>query len=306
MKLVNKLISQIRVQTENENEAAIEDSEILQYLNDAQERLHAVVSAKYPKVFLETKEYNIVTGQSDYELPVNVFLDNKVLNVEYSYTGDTEDYYPLDPITLKERTNYSGYPVNYIRRSGKVTLDPIPDSPSGKIRVEYVKRIRHLDKRRGVIDLITTDSSTITSLVLDTSNSLAIDTDAFEDVEYVCLVDKYGNVGYANIPVDSIDSSTGSVTITSGYSFGTGESASPGDYIVIGENTSTHSEFPRNCERYLIAYASWKLLKRDSSADYAEQQQELLAMEDDIVNSFADVDDDFVKIPVYSSFDYWD
>jgi hypothetical protein len=306
MKLIDKLISQIRKQTENENEAAIDNSEILQYLNDGQERLHAVVSAKHPKAFIETKEYDIVPGQADYELPVNVFLDNKVLNVEYSYSGQTDDYYPLDPITLKERTNYSGYPTNYIRRSGKVTLDPIPDTTSGKIRVEYVKRINHLDLRRGVVDVITTDSSTITSLVLDTSNLIAIDGDAFNDVEYVCLVDKYGNIGYANIPVDSVDTSTGVVTITSGYEFSAGESASAGDYIVVGENTSTHSEFPRNCERYLIAYASWKLLKRDSSVDFAEQQQELLAMEDDIVASYADVDDDYQRIPVYSSFDYWE
>ena len=193
MRLVDKLITQIRRQTENENETAILDSEILQYLNDAHERLHAVVSAKYPKIFVETKEYDIVRGQADYSLPTDAFLGNKVLNVEYSYTGDTDDYYPLEPITLKERTNYSGYPVNYIRRSGKITLDPIPDSPSGKIRVEYVKRIRHLDSRRGVVDIITTSGSSIASLVLDTSNAIAIDSDAFEDVEHVCLVDKNGN-----------------------------------------------------------------------------------------------------------------
>lgn len=307
MRLVNKLISQIRKQTENDNSNAIEDSEILQYLNDAQERIHAVVTAKHPRVFTAEKVYDIVAGQGAYDLPVNSFLDNKVLNVEYSYTGNTDDYYPLEPITLKERTNYQGYPVNYIRKSGQIILDPIPDQ-GGKIRVNYVKRIPHLDLRRGQVDIATLDSSTssITALTLDTSASVVIDSNAFEDVEHVCVVDRYGNFKMRNIPVTSVDSSTGAVSVEAGFTYDSGETIANGDYIVIGEDTSTHSQLPRNCERYLIAYGSWKLLKRDSSVDYAEQQQELLGMEDDIINSFSDVDEDFTRIPVYSSFDYWE
>lgn len=305
MKIVDKLINQIRLQTENENEAAISDVEILQYLNDGQERLHAVTLAKHPTVFYVEKEIDVVQGQAYYDLPDDVFLGNKVATIEYSSTGISEDYYPLEPISLKERSNYEGYPVNYVRTTGKILLDPIPQQ-TGKIRINYVRRITHLDKRRGQVDIATISGSALTSLVLKTSGNVIIDGDSLNDVDYICIVNKKGEFKMKNIPISGVDTGTGVVTIDAGFTFSEGESITANDFVVAGADTSTHSEFPRNCERYLIAYASWKLLKRDSSADFAEQQQELLAMEEDIVNSFADIDRDYQRIPVYSSFDYWE
>lgn len=308
MKKVDKLIDQVRRQTENENEDSIVDAEILQYLNDAHERLHSTITARHPRVFVKEKEYDLVAGASEYELPSDAFIGNKVLNVEYSHTGNVDDYYPLEPITLKERTNYEGYPVNYVRRTGKIILDPIPSSSTGKIRVNYVQRAIHMDLRRGEVDIVTLDTTNrqITSLVLSTSSNVIIDSAAVEDAEYICVVNRRGELKMLNIPVDNIDTSTGVVTVSSGFNYVQGETISSGDYIVVGEDSSTHSQLPRTCERYLLAYAAWKLLKRDSSADFAEQQQELLAMEDDIVNSFSDVDEDYARIPVLSSFDYWE
>jgi len=51
-------------------------------------------------------------------------------------------------------------------------------------------------------------------------------------------------------------------------------------------------------ERYLIAYASWKILKRDSSIDSQEAMGELAQMESDIIEAYADVEDDITEIPV--------
>lgn len=308
MRKVDFLIDQVRRQTENENEDSIIDAEILQYLNDAHERLHSTITARHPRVFVKEKEYDLSAGVSEYALPSDAFIGNKVLNVEYSHTGNIDDYYPLEPITLKERTNFEGYPTNYIRRTGKIILDPIPQSGSGKVRVNYVQRAIHMDLRRGEVDIVTLDTSTrgVTSLVLSTSSNVIIDSDAVADAEYICVVNRRGELKMLNIPVDDIDTSTGVVTISPGFTYVAGESISSGDFIVVGEDTSTHSQLPRTCERYLLAYAAWKLLKRDSSADFSEQQQELLGMEDDIINSFSDVDEDYQRIPVMSSFDYWE
>lgn len=305
MRIVTQLINQIRVMTENENEDAITTDEILQYINDAHERIHAKILAQHPRVFYVEKEIDVSRGTSAYAVPEDAFMENKVATVEYSSTGDDEDYYPLNPITLKERTNYEGYPVNYIRRAGKILLDPIPQE-NGKIRLNYVKRAVHLDTRRATVDFATTSGSSLTSLVLDTSSNTVIDGDALSAADYICVVSKKGVSKMKNIPISSVDTGTGAVTIDSGFTFETGESIASGDYVVAGEDTTTHSELPRNCERYIIAYAAWKLLKRDSSADYSEQQTELLQMEDDIISSFADLDEDIRRIPVYSSFDYWE
>lgn len=306
MKRINKLITQVRRQTENDNEAAISNDEVLSYFNDGIERLHAVITAKHPRVFSGTVEIPIVRGQSAYDLPIDAFINNKVVTVEFSYTGREEDYYPLEPITLKERIPYDGYPTRYFRKDGKVILDPTPDT-AGLIRIEYVLQARRVDTRRAVVQTVTITDGVISDLILsNTDPIIELDSEAIEVAEYVCVVDKYGNIKAKNLPVNSLDTGTGELVLESGFVLQQNETINSEDFIVVGEYTSTHPLFPRNCERYLTAYVSWKLLKRDSSADFAEQQQELLTMEQDIVNSYADIDDDYARIPVYNSFSLWD
>ena len=50
-------------------------------------------------------------------------------------------------------------------------------------------------------------------------------------------------------------------------------------------------------ERYVLQYCAWKILKRDSSVDAAEQENELMMLLKDIVGSYKLVTDDVVYIP---------
>jgi hypothetical protein len=96
------------------------------------------------------------------------------------------------------------------------------------------------------------------------------------------------------------------VTITSGFTFEDGETISAGDWVCAGDFCTTHSELPEEVERYLIAYSAWKILKRDSNADFAEQQQELLEMETEIVAAYADLLDDIYEVPIINDdIDWW-
>ena len=99
-----------------------------------------------------------------------------------------------------------------------------------------------------------------------------------------------------NIPLSTVVD-VNSLTLGS-HTAEEGESISVGDYVVGGKDTTTHSELPRNVERYLIAYCAWKILKRDSSVDSQEAVQELLQMENDIVESYAVISDDVQYIPL--------
>ena len=149
MRYVKYLIDQVRRETENEDATyfvGIKESEFLQYLNDAQHRLQSLITAHHPKVFIEETIMNIVSDQESYEFPSDIFLENKVHKVEYSSSGDEEDYYILEEGDYSVRSSgQSGSPLNYIRMSGKILLAPIPTS--GKLRINYVKRIRELDLR---------------------------------------------------------------------------------------------------------------------------------------------------------------
>ncbi len=306
---IDLLISQARRATENEefsDTTGIDDAEFIQYFNDAQHRLQAVITALHPTIFV--KEGTIVASPrvEAYDLPEDVYLNNKITLVEYTDVSPN-DYYKLGASTLQNRdSSFYGTPCKYIRRSGQILLSPIPQS-TGTIRINYAYKIRELDKRRGVVSTVTLNSvdSTITSLVLDTGGNPPIDSTSLSEHDYICVVDKNGNIKMKNIPVDTVDTATGAVTISSGFTYSSGETISAGDYIVGGQNTSTHSELPRSVERYLLSYASFKIFKRDSSVDSSEAQAELLAMEDDIVNSYAHVSDDVTLIPDINGDDWW-
>ena len=301
-KRVDKLITQIRNFTENsefgDNEG-ISDSEFLQALNDAVNRLQSLIVSKHSKAFLKETVIPVLPLVRSYQMPIDAFLGSKVYNVELSETGNEDDYFKLKKTSLHLKSTQDSMPCEYYTMDEKIVLNPIPDTASS-MRVTYTKRAANLDKRRGIVEIAVLDSLTnsISNLQLDVSSATTVlDSDELNACDYICVVDKRGAMKMRNIPISSVNSASGVVTIDS-FTFEEGETINVGDYVVCGEDTSTHPiDFPRTVERYLISYGKWYILKRDSSADYAEAQAELLAIEDDIVGSYSDEDLDITLIP---------
>lgn len=228
MKTVANLITHIRTTTENTdvdtpNNIGIDDTEFIQYLNDAQYRLQSLIVQQHPDVFSDEAEITI-DGSEKYDLATAaplILINNKVLNVEYSSTGNSDDYYVLEETSLKNRSPGStGSPSFYVRSSGKII--PVGKPSSGKLRVTYIKRLKEL----------------VTSVSDATKQTLT-------------------------------------------------------------------PELPEICERYIIAYTEWKILKRDSSVDSTEAMSELLQMQKEIVDSYKHINDDVQMIPEINQFDDW-
>lgn len=315
MRSVTRLIEQIRKQTENEDFSdfvGIDDSEFIQYLNDAQYNLQSAIVHQHPRVFMSEEIIQAYSGVESYALPSDCFLGNKVHTVEYSPTGAEDDYYVLEQDNLKRRARgSSGYPARYIRIDGKIMLTPAPQG-SGKIRVSYVRRLRELDMRRAAVlqktengqDVDTVISSSGTTTIMLDASLTEPDTVNLKEHDYVCIVDKEGNNIVKNIPIVSIDTER---LVVDAHTVATGESTiiPPGSYIVGGKDTTTHSELSIETERYLISYVGWKILKRDSSADSSEAFQELSLMQQEIIQSYAVISDDVQYIPQLNSWDDW-
>lgn len=296
------LITQVRKQSENtdfSDTTGIGDEEIIQYLNDAQHRLQTVILAQHPAVFLTENIQNTVARQESYDLPSNAYIGNKVTNVDFSSSGNEVDYTALSLGNLKNRsTGVYGQPFFYIRQSSKLLLSPVPSTSVSKLRIVYVKRIDQIDIRRGIISSVSTSGSSITTLIGDLSSTTSLDLTALGNAEYLCIVDTYGNVKMRNLPITSVESTTGAITLDASFEFEEGESVAIGDYLVIGKDTSTHSELERNCEKYLLAYATYRLMRRDSSVDAPEENNELISMEKEIAAAYAEVNDDVLEIPI--------
>jgi len=310
---VDRIINHIRSITENEvanSTTDITDEEILEYLNEAQHRIQSKILSSHPNVFVAETTISSVADQEEYSLPSDLFLANKILSVEYAEDGET--FRKLEPMILRDRqSNISGLPHGYIRRdkldteAGEILLVPKPANSSSTIRLNYIQRIDELDKRRGIVSAITLDSgtSTITTLTLDTSGDPPIDSTDLANHDFICVVDSVGAMKMRNIRFDSVDTGTGAVTVNSNFTYASGETIAVGDYIVGGKDTNSHIILPRNVERYLTSFGTWKILKRDSSVDSNEATQELVALENDIVDGYADLwSDDVAEVPVI---EYW-
>ena len=262
MRYIQKIIDQVRKQTENEEFSdfvGIQDSEFVQYINDAQHRLQGLIAAQHPRVFLDEYIIDIVSGNESYNLPTDTFLNNKVHNVEYSSTGNNDDYYTLEQTTLKRRNSgITGSPSHYIRMAGKILLSPQPTG-SGKVRVTYVKKVKELDLRGGLVS--GTDQSTATTTYITNTISssdrwkIYLDysaytpkLDSLREHNYISVVDKEGNSIVKNIEIASqgyctdvngtlLNSATKSVCIPNSVSTNIWDASTSGvtNYFIICE-----------------------------------------------------------------------
>ena len=310
---VSYLIDDVRQSTENtdfSDTIGIKDAEFLRFLNDAQKRIHNLIVQKHPSVFLTEYTTSIVGDQESYTLPNKIFMGNKVTQVEFNPNSTGNNYfYPLKPASLFERdSGSSGSPIKYIRKAGEILLIPIPKSSTGQLRVTYVHKLPKMDLRRGSVASVTLDSGTskITALSLNVSTD-SVDSTELNKFTRVSIVDEEGNVKMRNIKVTNVDGGTGVVTVDSSFTYESGETIAVGNYIVAGEYSSTHTQLDDMVERYLISYATLKILQRDSNVtDLSTQQNILLAMEDEIVQAYSEISDDIVEIPqIISEDDDW-
>jgi len=299
MRRIDLLIDEARHETDNTqftDETGIQTSEFLRWANSAQTRILSLIQQAHPDLFQRSSEIAVVQNQEEYSIPSKTFLGTRVQMVEYSKSGQTRDYYPLKKGNLHERVNGpAGDPAFYIRFSKKVLIQPAPQN-TGKLRLITQLALPRLDTRRATVLSSALTSDTITSLNFDPS--LNIDQEEIQNEGYICIVDKDGNILMEAIPVESIDMTTGLVTVYSGFTFQSGETIPVGSFAVLGSYSSTHSDLPDVAERYVVDFMCWKLEKRDANSASQEISQELKDQEDDIVSSFGIPDDDVSYVTV--------
>jgi hypothetical protein len=301
MRRIDLLIDEARRETDNTiftDSTGIQTSEFLRWANSAQTRILSLVQQAHPDLFQRSSVIAGVVNQEEYSIPSKTFLGTRVQMVEYSKTGLARDYYPLKKGNLHERVNGpSGDPAFYIRFSKKILIQPAPQN-GGSFRLITQLALPRLDVRRATVLSSTLDTVTNTITTLNFDPSIEIDQENIQNEGYICIVDKDGNQMMEAIPVDAVDMTTGLVTVTSGFTFQSGETIPVGSFAVLGSYSSTTSDLPDVAERYVVDFMIWKLEKRDSNTASQEISQELKDQEQDIVDSFGMADDDVSYVAI--------
>lgn len=316
MRRTDVLITQARLISRNSANAdgtfAISSEEILQYLNDAQDRLQNLISAKknIAKIFVTQQIINVVSGQEAYSVSDRVLLNKQIEGVEFSYDGQVANYVPLEKLNFFNRdTNPSNYPWGYVKRGGQILLQPTPSVSSGTIRVTYERTLDDLDIPRGVISAITNGTSAqFDSFNLDaTANSYETTTPGWSSQQYACIVSALGERKCYNVLIGSYNTGTNLLTPSpSPFTYTSLDSQiATGDVAVFNKYTTTFSQLPDECERYLIHYAACELLHRDSSNDYSKEADILAEIEEDTLKAISSQTSEIQYVPQQNRYDWW-
>jgi hypothetical protein len=305
------LIRRIRKETNNEDygaNAGISQTQICEYMNDGLGFLEEGLSSIHSDQFLTTDSIDLVSGTEEYDLPSNLLKGGGIHLVEYKWNSN--DFYKMKRGTLLNKANgITGQPSTYIPLGSSLLLSPIPSaSKTDGLRITFTERLNRLDVRRGTVDTATlnTGTNTITALSLLNTSILGLADNEFDEHDYICIVDADGAFKMKNIPITGIDHNSGDITVRSGFTFNSGETIAVGDYVVFGKDTSTHQlKLDPSVERFLIAYAAWKVLRQDSNDDSKEQSDELAAMRDSILESYSTPNDDLILVPESGDTDYY-
>lgn len=314
-KFIDSIIDDVREDSENEEfntNIGLSEETFIRYINEAISRLHGRIVSQHPQVFLSESEITLTNDTQEYDIPRKAFNNNAISQVEYSFDGSTDNYFPLQSQSLRNRfPNSNGDPDFYIRRAGKILLMPTPDSSSGKIRVTYIRKPIRLDKRRAQIKAVTTSGSAITNLEVNYVNGAAVDSGELNKRTRFTVVDKYGNIKMDNVLLSTITTSTSydaTLTVDSSFTFESGETIVADDYIVSGEYTTTHlleTDFDQALEDYIRQYCVLRIQQRDSSIDQKEAFAVIVEMEDQIIGNFKELSDDITRIPRTNHDEEW-
>lgn len=298
---IQELITEARSLAYSENYSFTEgwnQNVLVNIANLGQKKLYNAITQIDDCAYVQEVKLDTIAYQQNYELPIDVHMALRLVDCRYLY-GVT-DYQFIELVNSPLQDRY-GYPTNlpqiYTIRNGEIILSPVPcNTRPESLVINYQKRLRELDIRRGAVSVVTNNitPATISVSYATTSQKNAGMRAAGESildlVDYICLVDVDGLPVVEQIPIQNYNQSTEIITTGVGFNFTADQIAtitsmqSAGEpiYIVTGRYSTTNCELDSWCENALIEYMVLRLLRLQSAnSDVAAQFE----TEDEIIKN---------------------
>lgn len=273
------------------------DNVLVNIFNLGLDRLYAYITQIDNPAHIEEVRLNSVSGQQAYDLPIDVNMAFRIADVRYLYGTEDWQFIELSNDSIQDRWSYPGnLPQTWTIRDGQILLSPTPaESNTGNIIINFQKRMRRLDIRRGKVADVNDAASPVT-IELDFTATSQKDANLRQNAESVlnlvngiCIVDFFGNPVINEIPIMSYNVSTQIITCEDSYTVPADEladfnaklAAGTEMYPTVGLYSSTHSELDYQCESALIEFAVLRLLSLQSNAAGTEDQY---AREQDVIS----------------------
>lgn len=265
------------------------DNVVVQAFNFGLDRMYAKLTEINNPANIQEVSIDIVSGQAAYNLPIDVLMAIRLVDVRYLYSGQNQSwaFITLTQGMIQDRFAYpTTLPDTFCIRNGQIVLSPAPSitNPQSLV-INYQKRMRKLDVRRGqVVSFVSTPFSVSFTLNFPTSsqkyaNMQANANNLLDDIDWACIVDIHGRPLVDAIPLASYNQNTQVLTALGDYSMPAtaianlrAAVAANGAFVVQGDYSSTNSEMDRICEDYLIEYTILRLMRLSSDVEASTEQ----------------------------------
>lgn len=292
---IEELIASARSLAYQENYSYTEgwnDNVVVQALNFGIDRLYAKLTEIDNPANVRELSIDIISQQAAYDLPIDVLMAIRLVDVRYLYSGMNQPwaFITLTHGMIQDRFAYpTTLPDTFTIRNGQIVLSPAPSITNlQSLVINYQKRIRKLDIRRGlVVGPVAAPApgfpQTITLTFPTTSQKYATmqsnANNLLDLIDWVSIVDIHGQPLVDAIPLASYNQSTQVLTALKGYSIPVAALANlnaailgNGAFVVQGDYTSTNSELDRVCEDYLIEYCILRLMRLSSDVEASTEE----------------------------------
>ena len=115
---------------------------------------------------IEEYTQTVFAGVEEYDIPQGVKMSIQIINVRFLYGPQTWQFVTLEQGMIQDRFSYpTNIPTTDCIRNGKIILSPTPNlTRENSLIVNYQKRMRKLDYRRGKVESIVTPYGNITGI----------------------------------------------------------------------------------------------------------------------------------------------
>jgi hypothetical protein len=110
----------------------------------------------------------VFAGVQSYPIPQHVKMAQQIMNVRYLYGPETWQFVTLEQGMIQDRYSYpTNIPSTYCIRNGYLLLSPTPNiTRENSLIVNYQKRMRSLDYRRGKVTNIISPFGNVVSITV--------------------------------------------------------------------------------------------------------------------------------------------
>jgi len=143
-----------------------DDNTVAEVFNLGLNQLYDAVTQVDSPANIEEYRQDVFAGVQEYPVPQHVKMALQIMNVRYLYGPETWQFVTLEEGQIQDRFSYpTNIPTTWCLRNGKILLSPTPNiTRERSLIVNYQKRMRKLDFRRGKVSSLLSAYGSITNI----------------------------------------------------------------------------------------------------------------------------------------------